>query len=362
MAAEAAEKPRTRKSSLPQTDVPGYNLLEALRVARAIADELGKHPATPLQVAAAMGVAPTTGHFRAITAASVAYGLTEGTAWAEKIALTALGRRIVAPTSEGDDELALREAVMRPRVTRDFLTKYNGSKWPKPEIGKNVLEDLGVPADQASRAYELIRKDAEDLRLLRNINGTDFVELGGGAPRSAIEAVPEPVSIDLTATSPTTPPLEEIHVEQPAAKQLNKRVFITHGKNQTIVEQIKKLLVFGDFEPVVSVETSTTAKPVPDKVMDEMRSCTAGIVHVGSEMKVLDAEGREHQMLNPNVLIEIGAAMALYGRRFILLVERGVTLPSNLQGLYEVRYEGNGLDHESTMTLLEAFNGFKAAH
>ena len=60
-------------------------------------------------------------------------------------------------------------------------------------------------------------------------------------------------------------------------------------------------------------------------------------------------------------MIEIGAAMALYGRRFILLVERGVTLPSNLQGLYEVRYEGSGLDHESTMALLEAFAGFKSA-
>ena len=64
-------------------------------------------------------------------------------------------------------------------------------------------------------------------------------------------------------------------------------------------------------------------------------------------------------MLNPNVLIEIGAAMALYGRAFILLVERGVVLPSNLQGLYEVRYEGDGLDHQSTMALLEAFASFK---
>ncbi len=42
------------------------------------------------------------------------------------------------------------------------------------------------------------------------------------------------------------------------------------------------------------------------------------------------------------------------------LVERGVALPSNLQGLYEVRYDGNELDHSSTMALLEAFAGFKS--
>ena len=51
--------------------------------------------------------------------------------------------------------------------------------------------------------------------------------------------------------------------------------------------------------------------------------------------------------------------MALYSRRFVLLVERGVVLPSNLQGLYEVRYEGEQLDHEATMKLLEAFNDFR---
>jgi predicted nucleotide-binding protein len=93
--------------------------------------------------------------------------------------------------------------------------------------------------------------------------------------------------------------------------------------------------------------------------MDDMRSCAAAIVHVGTEMKVLDEEGKEFRMLNPNVLIEIGASMALYGRRFILLVEKGVTLPSNLQGLYEVRYEGSKLDYDATMKLLKAFNDFK---
>lgn len=51
--------------------------------------------------------------------------------------------------------------------------------------------------------------------------------------------------------------------------------------------------------------------------------------------------------------------MALYGRRFILLVEKGVSLPSNLQGLYEVRYEGAKLDYEATMKLLRAFNEFR---
>ena len=62
--------------------------------------------------------------------------------------------------------------------------------------------------------------------------------------------------------------------------------------------------------------------------------------------------GTEHMLLNPNVLIEIGAAMAFYGRRFILLVREGVKLPSNRQGLFEVRYSGDTLDAVSTIKLL----------
>jgi hypothetical protein len=42
-----------------------------------------------------------------------------------------------------------------------------------------------------------------------------------------------------------------------------------------------------------------------------------------------------------------------------LLVQDGIRLPSNLQGLYEVRYKGEQLDGEATLRLLEAFNEFR---
>ena len=87
-------------------------------------------------------------------------------------------------------------------------------------------------------------------------------------------------------------------------------MFITHGKQRAIVTQIKELLTFGNFEPVVSVERESTAIPVPEKVFEDMRSCAAGIIHVGAEGKYLDKEGKEHTKINDNVLIEIGAAMA----------------------------------------------------
>ena len=141
--------------------------------------------------------------------------------------------------------------------------------------------------------------------------------------------------------------------------QRTRRVFITHGKNKQFVDPIKKLLSFGEMEAVLSVEKQSVSQPVPEKVMNDMRSCGAAIIHVEDEQKLMDSEANEQIVLNPNVLIEIGAAMALYGKRFILLVKSGVNLPSNLQGLFEVRYEGETLDGTATIKLLEAINAMK---
>lgn len=359
--ARANSETRKRKSPLAQTDVPSYSIEEALRVARAIADQYGKAPATPLEVAKALEQAPNSGPFRTLAGAALAYGFTDGGAFAERIGLTELGIRAVAPTHEGDDLAARQEALLRPRVCREFLARYRGSKWPRQDIGQNVLEQMGVPKVQTERALVLIHENAASLGYLTTINGVEYVQ---GPTASPVRGAPPPPTQteEVEASAPTMSPTAEHDAPRsasPRAVPPNRRVFITHGRNKTIVDQLKQLLLFGDFEPIVAVEESSMAKALPDKVLESMRACTAAIVHIGSGSTVVDQSGEERQWINPNVLIEIGAAMALYGHRFILLVERGVALPSNLQGLYEVRYTGQGLDHESTMALLGAFHDFK---
>ncbi len=136
----------------------------------------------------------------------------------------------------------------------------------------------------------------------------------------------------------------------------NNRVFITHGKNRKILDQVKEVVTLGKFEPVVVIEHETSAKPVPHKLMDDMRRCEAAVIHVCGERVVIDDEGEEAWQINENVLIEIGAAMALYGSKFVLLVEEGIVLPSNLQGLYECRYKGDELSLSAAMKLLRALN------
>lgn len=367
--AEDPSKTKKPSARVSQSDVPRHGLDDALRVAQAIADEYGKKPTPPLGVAKAMGLQPLSSNFRTLAGAAIAYGLTEGGYNAKEISLTELGRRIVAPTVEGDDAAGKREAFLRPRVIREFLTRYSQSKWPSDKIAANVLEGMGVDAGATTRVLKTIGEGALALGFLTDIKGTTYVDLSGDGgtaepgPVSRVEAEMPSLSSngavgdsEPVLAAPPGPPDTPAALDVPGR---GRRVFISHGRNKKIVEQVKELLAFGEFEPIVSVERETTSKPVPDKVLDDMRSCGAGVIHVGTEKRLIDADGEEHHMLNQNVLIEIGAAMALFGRKFILLVERGATLPSNLQGLYEVRYEGAELDHDATIKLLKAFKDFK---
>jgi predicted nucleotide-binding protein len=138
-----------------------------------------------------------------------------------------------------------------------------------------------------------------------------------------------------------------------------RRVFITHGKNQALIDPVKKLLSFGELVPVTEIENQTVSQPIPTKIMAGMRSCGAAIIHVEDEQHLIDKDGNQQIVINPNVLIEIGAAMALYGDRFILVVRDSVKLPSNLQGLLELRYKGETLDVNETVRLMEAMKDMK---
>lgn len=343
-AAAANGKPR---SYLSQADVPLYSLEKALKIPQAILDNYGKGPAKPLEVAKVLQVAPANTNFKMQTGASIAYGLTDGGWNAKEIALTPLGMKILRPQDDNDALDGKREALLKPRVIREFLSKYNDAAIPRDDIAHNVLETFGVPRDRAAEVLKLIMDGAESVGFITEIKGKKYANLKGVKPPATEVPVPEMAGetdeLGAEQEHPSAPDIVPIASKPPVDVRANK-VFISHGKNKAFIDPIKELLKFGQLEAIVSVEKSTVSQPVTQKVMNDMRSCGAAIIHVEGERRLIDPETKEHFALNENVLIEIGAAMALYGERFILLVKEGVKLPSNLQGLFEVRYAGDKLD------------------
>lgn len=353
-----------KRAYYKQSDFPLTSLQQAQKIASAIVDNFGGSGGSPPDVALALGISPTSSGWPALTGAAIAYGIVEGGWNANQTKLTPLGKRLVAPEAEGEDLAARREAILKPRLMNEFFEKYRRAKLPGDVIAGNVLKGMGLPPDRVSAALEIIKDNGRYAGIIRDTPTGPFVNLDSpGVPApAATPEFPEQSTLDATVEAPEqatkAPVLPNAATAAALAAKAN-RVFISHGKQRAIVTQIKELLAFGNFEPVVSVEREATAIPVPEKVFEDMRSCGAGVIHVGAEGKYLDKEGNELTKLNDNVLIEIGAAMALYGKKVILLVERGVTLPSNLQGLYRCDFEGDKLEYESTMKLLKTFSQFR---
>jgi predicted nucleotide-binding protein len=306
------------------------------------------------------------------------WGLIEGSDGG-KLKVTADGR---AWTKKNGED---RPAILRGIIQR--ITPYRVIIERVKQGGETSITSIDV----AAHWHEHFTQEVSDNDKIINDQAVCFFRLamGAGLGKLVMGRKGSPTRLDvsnapmdLSSPAPETPatideptepdvvmkdsegdlcadPGPSVQTDTEALFEQNRRVFITHGKNTSFVEPIKKILEFGHMEPIVSVEKQSVSKPVPDKVMDDMRSCSAAIIHVEDERRLLDPKGKEHVVINPNVVMEIGAAMALYGRRFILLVKDGIVLPSNLQGLYEVRYDGDVLDGNATMRLLGAIDDIK---
>lgn len=306
---DANKPPEKTRSYVSQEDIPAYDLNEAILVAKAVLQQYGGHPSTALDVAAAMDLTPASGKFRMLCGASIAYGLTTGGHNAAQISVTDLARQIIEPQEDGADLAGKREAIMKPRVLREFLSKYSGSQLPREDIAMNVLKGMNVPADRTKQVWDMILRSAESVGFLQTIKDRRYVNLGGIKP-------PAPASTEAQEDAATESPEEQfkaqvktVHEPEPAAVEQEsrrpsaqnesrmRRVFITHGKNTSFIEPLKELLGFGELIPVVSIHKESVAQPLPDKVMNDMRGCGAAIIHVDGEMRLLDSEAKEHTII-----------------------------------------------------------------
>jgi hypothetical protein len=307
-----AQSAKSRKASekrtyFKQADFPLSSLQQAQKIASAIVDNFAGKEGSPPDIALAIGISPTSSGWQSLAGSSIAYGLTDGGIHASTVKLTPLGRRLVAPENEGEDLVARREAILKPRISKEFFERYRRAKFPNETIAGNVLKSLGIPVDRVQSAIEILKANGRYAGIIRDTPTGPFVNLDSpGIPApTATPALPESDQVEDSAT------FGEVSAEQPTPKPVaspvpplavapgfdakSNRAFISHGKQKEIVAQIKELLTFGNFEPVVSVERESTAIPVPEKVFEDMRSCGAGVIHVGAEGKYLDRDGNEHK-------------------------------------------------------------------
>lgn len=327
---------------------PRDTLKRALTIAESIERNYAGKAYDRLDLAKSLDWSPNSSGFRTLIISSGRYGLTEGGYSADRIALTPLGSSIVSPTKEGETNVGLRQALTTPELFARVLRHYDKKAIPRQELLKSALrKEFGVAPDDVDACYEVLLANLKDYGIIENIKGNDFLQLD----KLSAPSVMTPPSLGDETEEPLPPTAPVTAMEPP-----KPRVFISHSKNMKILTQLKQMLDFGGFEHEVAVERETTAIPIPDKIFGLLRKCNCAVINVSADEQ---EKAGESYGINQNVLIEIGAAFLLYNKKVILLVDKRVTLPSNLQGLNLMHYEGEELSWETGMRLQTALTEFR---
>jgi predicted nucleotide-binding protein len=330
---------------------PKNTLKEALCLAQSIQDNNAGQPYNRLDLATSLGWSPESSGFRTLITSSSRYGLTQGSYAAEKISLTNLGKSIVAPRTDEEKGEGLLKALKTIDLFRNFFERFDQSKLPRDDLIKNTLQrDFGIPKEDVDSCLNILKRNLTDWGLLVDYKENTWLRLD----KLSVEKVIEEKAPSLEKEEEEQPPPEE---GMPQPETLVPNVFISHSKNETILEQIKTILEFGQFKHTIAEEVETTSIPIPDKIFGLMRKCNCAIINISADEKEKNPDGTYR--VNPNVLIEIGGAFLAYNKRVILLTDKRVSLPSNLQGLYRCEYEGNELSFSAALKLQKALAQFR---
>lgn len=330
--------------------------MQSLRVAEAIRDQSGGEPYDPQDLATALSMTPGQRDFRRLIESSSDYGLTEGSWSAKEISLTERGRSIVMPKTSEEYQTALRNALLSIDVFKNFLNRYDRKKLPEAEFVKNTLvRDLGIPPEEVKSCFNIIVENAEEMGILvDDVQGSLWIRMD---KLSEVEQEFEELTTDTEKEPESDSESEEIPRKSFKRKTGTRpKVFISHGKNLEIVRVVKDILSNSGYEPIVSIEEETLAKPVSEKIVESMHQCDFGIMNLSLDEREKRDDGTYG--VNQNVLIEVGAAYVLYNKKIILLADKRVKVPSNISGLYQCRYEGDQLGADTIIKLLKTIKQF----
>lgn len=204
-----------------QADFPQTTLQQAQKIASALVDNFAGDSGSPPDVALALGISPTSSGWPSLAGASIAYGLTEGGVNANVMKLTTLGRRLVAPEAEGEDVVARREAILKPRILREFFEKYRRAKLPNENIAANVLRSLGLPADRAETALEIIKTNGSYAGIIRETPTGPFINLDSPGVPSPV-ATPDLSDISNASQSIDITPSAADIIEPTSGKKIGR--------------------------------------------------------------------------------------------------------------------------------------------
>lgn len=148
--------------------------------------------------------------------AALAYGIIkkDDSADGQAFSLSETGRKIVAPTYDGEDREAIRKAVLTPTVLSKFFSDYDGHPIPADAHFPNVLESkFSVPRKRTAEAIKIIRDNGQHAGILVAIADGGFQVRLGGAGAAGAPAPAPTASVDGRADADEAQPAAGVTAE-----------------------------------------------------------------------------------------------------------------------------------------------------
>lgn len=157
--------PKAKRVQIASEDLPKKTLEDALKVAAVIKNNFGRGGATWEQIAHAMSVSAGNADYKYLLWSAVAYGMV--TKEGDNYIVLETGRKILAPTYDGEGKEGTIKAITTPSILARFYSDYSSSLLPQGDIFKNVLEEkYGIPKNRVDEAINLILANARYAKLL----------------------------------------------------------------------------------------------------------------------------------------------------------------------------------------------------
>lgn len=124
----------------------------------------------------------------------------------------------------------------------------------------------------------------------------------------------------------------------------SKKVFIVHGHNTNVRDQVKEFIYEIGYEPVILQNVPNQGRTIIEKLENETDVAYAIILYTGCDRGSINDEKAELKpRARQNVVFEHGYLFAKLGRKNVCaLYQKGVEYPSDLSGvLYEPYLENN---------------------
>jgi hypothetical protein len=158
---ESTQEVKKLSTQVSSDALPRRTIEEALTVAQLIRDNYAGKATTWTEIAKGFGISEKNPTNKYRLWAAAAYGLIIRQEDGTKFSLGEIGRKILAPTYEGEKEEGIKKALFTPSVLSRFYTDYNNSPVPSEDIFLNVLETrYDVPRERTPEAIEIIKNNA----------------------------------------------------------------------------------------------------------------------------------------------------------------------------------------------------------